>query len=87
MDAVKKIFWGVISTAILCIPSIIFIGVWHLLKPATFWQKLLMIALGSVFLSPIQVWLLIIWAAFLIGCMSDKKAPTQYCFKNRIENH
>ena len=88
MNIFKKIIYCTLTTVAMSIPACAFIGFWLLLHPITFWQKLLLFALGLILVGPVQFWLFIVWIALLIGCCtSDKKSHTQYHFKNRIEKY
>lgn len=86
----KKLFSVIISTCVMLLPTSIFIGLWLLLKPITFWQKLIMIFFGSSFLLAIQTYLFIFWLAFLNSIfdeINDKKIKAKRKqAKNRIED-
>lgn len=85
MHIFKKILYGILSVIWLCLPIATFILTWSLLNPQTFWEKILLIVLGIVFLTPIQAWLFIIWLMLLGAyCGLTKTSPTQYQFKSRI---
>ena len=47
------------------LPTELFIFFWLVLKPITFWQRLISITLGIIFLSAIQSVLFVLWLAFL----------------------
>lgn len=61
----KKLFWFLFSLPFMLLPTELFILFWLILKPVTFWQKLMSIIFGTVFLCPIQSILFIAWLAFL----------------------
>jgi len=88
MKLLKKIIYSTLSLPIALLPSGVFYGLWMILRPATFWQKLLSIVLGCIFFAPIQFWLLLIYLAFIIGSRVDApESPTQYVFKNRLKQY
>ena len=68
------------------IPTEIFVGMWLILQPTTFWQKLILIIIGTVFLLPIQVWLGITGLAVTIALTGEKHRSTitKQTFKSRI---
>ena len=57
---------------ILLFPILIFIPVWLLLHPVTFWQKLLMLALGSIGLFPIEILCIIFGTCMIIVGIKNK---------------
>lgn len=90
----KKLFSVIISTCVMLLPASVFVGLWMLLKPTTFWQRLIMIFFGSSFLLTIQTYLFIFWLAFL-NSMFDERNDKKIIMemkkemkkqKNRIED-
>jgi hypothetical protein len=61
----KKLFWFLFTLPFMLLPTELFILFWLILKPITFWQRLISIALGAIFLSTIQSILFVVWLAFL----------------------
>jgi len=89
MNIFKKIFYTILSVLIACLPIFIFLGFWRLLIPETFWQKLILIVLGIIFLLPVQVWCIIV-AFFCFGISkSIKRLSKQRSadFENRLKNY
>lgn len=64
-DNMKKFFWFLSTLPFMLLPTEIFILFWLILKPISFWQRLISITLGVIFLSTIQSILFILWLAFL----------------------
>lgn len=89
MRIIKNIFWGILCLIFSLIPTGLFIGLWLLLHPADFWQRLILIIAGTVFLLPIQVWLSIAWLAVIVSLSGEEHKPAiaQQNFKNRIEQY
>lgn len=91
----KKLFWLLFTLPLMLIPTELFVLFWLILKPISFWQRLISIILGIIFLSTIQSILFILWLAFLNELfiwvdqessrkkyIKSKQEPIQ---KNRIE--
>lgn len=89
MLIIKNIFWGILCLIFCLIPTGLFLGLWLLLHPINFWQKLILIIIGTIFLLPTQVWLGIAYLAFLITLRDEKHRPNIFAqnFKNRIEKY
>lgn len=93
----KKLLWFLFTLPIMLLPIEIFIAFWLFLKPTTFWQRLVTIILGSIFLSVIQTILFIAWLTFLAALFDqinqDKrkrqniKEQSAFKKKNRIEQY
>ena len=85
----KKLFWFVITLPIMLIPVEIFIACWIFLKPITFWQRLITIILGYIFLPTIQTVLFIVWLAFLVSIFeqidSDKRKSVHIKDQKKIK--
>lgn len=61
----KKLFWFLCTLPFMLLPTELFVLFWLVLRPVTFWQRLISITLGVIFLSAIQSILFILWLAFL----------------------
>lgn len=81
----KKIFWFIFSSIIMLIPTWIFIALWKLLKPSTFWQKFSAVILGNLLLGFIQIVLFGAWIVFLIAMFEQIDSEKQR--KLRIKEH
>ncbi len=86
MRIIRNIFWGILCLIFCLIPTGLFIGLWLLLHPTGFWQKLMLIVIGVIFLLPAQVWLSVAYLAFLVALGDKEHSPdiTKQNFKNRI---
>lgn len=92
MKLYKKIVCILFIMFLSFLPIEIFIGLWLLVHPTTFWQRLLSVFLGCVFFVPIQLGLFVIGVVF-IGLICSQIASKQHQqhqqrqFNNRIEKY
>ena len=91
----KKLFWFFFTLPFMLLPTELFILFWLILRPVSFWQRLISITLGVIFLSTIQSILFILWLAFLNELFpwldqksrqkKTNKSKQEITQKNRIE--
>lgn len=65
---------AIIISILSLIPLWIFIALWWLLGPITFWQKITMIFVGGTFLGGIQIFFILFALYILAGLYDDWKA-------------
>lgn len=92
----KKLFWFLCTLPFMLLPTELFVLFWLILKPVTFWQRLISITLGVIFLGTIQSILFILWLAFLNELFisldlekrkkRDSKLKQEIKVENRIED-
>lgn len=69
-----RLIQTVISFVILgvgLLPTWIFLFVWNMTNPSTFWQKLITIALGAFLGGPIQFWFFVILVGAIVTLWSE----------------
>jgi len=73
MNILRRLFLVIFGLIILLFPILIFIPVWLLLHPITFWQKLLTLVIGAVTLFPIEVYCVILGiSTIVVGIKGNK---------------
>jgi hypothetical protein len=84
----KKFFWFIFTIPCALLPFEISILFWFILKPVTFWQKLISVVLAIIFLSTVQFVLLLGWIAFLheVFCIVDEENKRKKRIKMYKEN-
>lgn len=85
----KKLFWFLFTLPLMLLPTELFVLFWIILKPITFWQRLISIILGITFLGTIQSFLLLAWLVFLneyFSYLDEENRKKRYTKMQQVES-